>query len=399
MRQGSAVRRGRGKTRTRRHRGRRPEQESHLSQPGQRLDALTGVRFFAAIHVVIFHFGGDLGAGSAPWLQSIIGGGFASVGLFYVLSGFILTAVYGGRDLAGEARRAFWVARFARVYPAYLLGFLLWAPIAVVHRTHAVHAALTLAGVQAWVPPYATMWNYPAWSVSVEAFFYAAFPFLLHLVSRLDGPRTWRLLGLAWAASLVGPVLYLAFVPGTPNEHTSEFWLSFLKYLPAIRLPEFLFGIGVGHLWRGGKLRVPAWLPYAASAALLAALAASRAIPYVLIHNGLLLPVFGAFLVGLASTQGWMTRLLSWKPLVVLGDASYGMYILHAPVVDLFERLMRRFGVKGDWPTSPGVVVVLVVAVSLASLYLFENPARSWLRRRLTRPRPAQAIVAAGSPR
>lgn len=349
--------------------------------------------------MVIFHFGGDLGASSAPWLRNLIGGGYASVGLFYVLSGFILTAVYGGQEVVGEARRSFWVARFARVYPAYVLGFLLWAPIAIVHRTHAVHALLTLAGVQAWLPPYATMWNYPAWSVSVEAFFYAAFPFLLHRVAHLDGPRTWRLLALAWAASLVAPLLYMALVPGTPNEHSSEFFLTFLKYLPAIRLPEFVFGIGVGHLWRTGRLRVPAWLPYAAAAALLGALAASSLIPYVLIHNGLLLPVFGAFIAGMASTQGWMTRLLSWKPLVVLGDASYGMYILHAPVVDLFERVMRRLGVRGDWPTSPGVVVVLVVAVSIASLYLFENPARTWIRRRLSRPRPAPAAAAAESPR
>jgi peptidoglycan/LPS O-acetylase OafA/YrhL len=83
------------------------------------LEGLTGIRFFAAMGVVLFHVGYTPVARLSPLLGAVSGHGYAAVGLFYVLSGFVLAYTYAGRR---PDVRAFYVARFARVYPLYLLA-------------------------------------------------------------------------------------------------------------------------------------------------------------------------------------------------------------------------------------------------------------------------------------
>src|SRR5690348_11195801 len=94
-----------------------------------------------------------------------------------------MSAASSRLDMRGGLRvtaRDFWVARFARIYPAYLAAFCVAAiPIALVHcpaRKCAVAGVSSIALVQAWIPQVANVWNPPGWSLSAEAFFYAAFP-------------------------------------------------------------------------------------------------------------------------------------------------------------------------------------------------------------------------------
>ena len=82
-------------------------------QSGGSLDALTGLRFLAALHVVLFHFGTPCLQGVAPeWMVQVVASGYASVGVFFLLSGFVLA--YNYVDTAGGMQtppRAFWSAR------------------------------------------------------------------------------------------------------------------------------------------------------------------------------------------------------------------------------------------------------------------------------------------------
>ena len=93
-----------------------------------RLHALTTLRFFAALHVVLFHMRviGIL-PGGPWWYQNFASIGFVGVNFFFVLSGFILVYTYDGPSL--NVRR-FWWARFARIYPAYILSLIVAAPSA-----------------------------------------------------------------------------------------------------------------------------------------------------------------------------------------------------------------------------------------------------------------------------
>ena len=92
----------------------------HISS---RLDALTGLRCFAAINIVFFHFSNPDWFG---WFAPVVNAGYASVSFFILLSGFVLAYNYAPRARAGTLDRTrFWEARFTRLYPIYLLSLIL----------------------------------------------------------------------------------------------------------------------------------------------------------------------------------------------------------------------------------------------------------------------------------
>ncbi|WP_216623207.1 acyltransferase family protein [Corallococcus exercitus] len=96
-----------------------------MASSRQHLDALTGLRFLAAAHVVAYHVYHLVftGTEAPPGLHGLLDSGYVGVSFFFVLSGFILGYNYLERPPdTHEARKAFWVARFARVYPVYALS-------------------------------------------------------------------------------------------------------------------------------------------------------------------------------------------------------------------------------------------------------------------------------------
>lgn len=93
----------------------------------KRLPALTGLRLLAALYVVSFHYAPPLSQGFDVFTSA----GYSAVSLFFILSGFVLA--YNHIDMERDAitvdRGRFWLSRFARVYPAYLLALALMAPV------------------------------------------------------------------------------------------------------------------------------------------------------------------------------------------------------------------------------------------------------------------------------
>src|SRR6516165_2526238 len=146
-----------------------------------RLEALTGLRFLAAAHVLFFHAGLAGLPGVPVWIKNVAAHADLSVSLFFVLSGFILT--YNYFDPVRGCRtsdREFWAARFARVYPVYLLGLVLAIPLllndlAQEDGTPLVTkiAAIVLVVVlpQSWLPRTPWLCSFPACSGSDGAYF------------------------------------------------------------------------------------------------------------------------------------------------------------------------------------------------------------------------------------
>ncbi|WP_223642310.1 acyltransferase [Corallococcus sp. EGB] len=372
-------------------------------QSGGSLDALTGLRFLAALHVVLFHFGTPCIQGVAPeWMVQGVASGYASVGVFFLLSGFVLA--YNYVDTAGRMQtppRAFWSARVARVYPVFLLMFLLSAvPTAqgslAANSVPVSMAKLGTAGLttlmllQSWVPKLALYWNPPSWSVSVEAFFYAVFPALAGRLERFRGARMTLALAGAWLLGLLPPVLYLVLRPDGPGTLNAAFggaWLAVVKFNPLMRLPEFLLGVLLGLVFvreraAATSRRSGAVMALAGAALLMVGFSQGAAVPYPLMHNALLAPASGLLVYGLARGGGPLGQVLARPWLVHLGGASYALYLLQYPVSELVH-WMERFVDLSSPTRFLAVLLVLLVPASVAVHRWVETPWRTRVRRGL----------------
>jgi len=337
------------------------------------LPALTGVRFFAAMQVVFFHYGAGFALRhnfSTP-LYRLLDNGWTSVTLFFLLSGFILSYTYEGQIQGGQNRRHFWQARFARIYPVYFLSLVAMIPFAFSSGyPNAVHSAWqglsVVAMVQAWnpfLPANAQIWNSPAWTLSVEAVFYLVFPFAVPALEKASS----RVLRIA-AVSL----LLLIVFGHTMNPTGSSGTLFFIP-LPIERLPEFLLGaIGGIVFLRSNPPRYPILFAIASLLGI--------AIIETTVHGrwvSLLAIPFAVLLYSLADGKGFVARVLSSNTLVLLGGASYSIYLLQVPVRLWAHRFLSRAGAV-DAVVSP----VLLVAISVLVFLAWEEPARRWIRNR-----------------
>jgi len=366
-----------------------------------KLKVLTALRFFAALHVILFHMRviGILPAGPW-WYENFAGVGYIGVNLFFVLSGFILVYTYAGK---GVSPARFWRARFARIYPAYLLSLLLSAPFfffAVRHldipflawsRQHlAAACVLTVCLLQSWFPQAALTWNAVCWSLSVEAFFYLVFPILL-VWSKGFTPRRMFLGIVVWSlVSLAISVLYIVLHPDGVNKinsgETNLLWKNVLSFNPFLRLPEFLVGVFAGRLFlatkKNQKLATP--LVVLGVAAVMTLVLLADRIPRPLVSAGFLSPTFAAIVYGLALRPRW-AALLENSVLVLLGDASYSLYLLHSTVISTVSDRVPYL----PWAIRASLALLAAVAASLLAYHLVEEPCRRVLRPKTRRMSPS----------
>jgi peptidoglycan/LPS O-acetylase OafA/YrhL len=335
-----------------------------------------------------------------------VASGGSAVSFFFILSGFILTYTYADRAKGPVPVRSFYVARFARVYPVYALGLLVSAPLFVLEYVTAgkvpsmlgkALAAIFL--VQAYVPKLALVWNAPGWSLSDEAFFYAMFPLIARPLTRLGGRAAVVLLGAVWAVVLGIPLLYLAIRPdhGIAIETwAAGTWIDLVRYNPVVRLPEFVLGMLLGHVYLERKrARAPSLafsgLPELVSALILVKLAFRPHDLYLVIHNGGLAPLFLVLILALAEGGGPLVRLLSTPAFVLLGDASYALYILHEPISQIVKHALAESAPAWLGSASFSLVITVVsVGASVLTARYFERPTRAWLRTALDRSKPGR---------
>ena len=319
--------------------------------------------------------------------------------------------------------RSFWTGRASRILPAYILALALsLAPFALhtwqLHpgEAGAVRIASGVAGalllLQALWPPLAEGLNTPGWSISCEVFFYALWP---RLVGQLRNERAglpWRRGLLLWAAGLTPPLLGIAalragFLPAGPfatladDVSGSEMLARTLSYFPPFRLPEFALGIVLGHALRctparprsvaldtvceigiGSALIICA---RALGSGLAGQLFSVPLADRIAIESGVLSPIFAVLVWQLARGRGLMQRMLSRRAALLLGEASYALYILQEPVVVWTTALLKRsaFAMAANWNGWFWGYFGLLVLLSLVVHRALELP----LRARLAGPR------------
>lgn len=363
-----------------------------------RLNALTGLRCFAAINIVFFHFSNPQWFG---FLAPVVNAGYVSVSFFILLSGFVLAYNYSGRARAGELGKVrFWTARFTRLYPIYLLSLLLG--LQTLPTEYSVHShAMFWAGIvltplllQGWIPEIATFWNTPAWTMSTESFFYLLFPWLARwrppqrvasLVARMGG---------VWMLGMIPGVLYTILKPdgiAHPDRWSWGPWLQALKYTPMPHLASFVFGILLADLdemvGRAGLLRF--LLGIGGFAAIFGILELGPLVPYPMLHDSLLMPLFGCVILGL-SGKNPLASFFGLRPLVFVGEASYCLYLIHFNLWNLIHdsHILNRLGLSRF---DPWISYILLVGIALLGLHLVEKPAQRQLRKWMMPERKAAA--------
>ncbi|HCV42065.1 MAG TPA: acyltransferase [Bacteroidetes bacterium] len=395
---------------------------AELTEPGSpvpivknrkpQLKALTGLRFLAAMQVLILHngfyFTNNLVRPAQPflaaapvWVQNIAACGGIGVSLFFVLSGFILSYNYFDDLTEGRIdRKAFWIARLARVYPVYLVSLLFAFPLFVretvllgnpngaIGTVLGVGTTAAVTLLQSWLPQTASLLNPPGWSLSVEAFFYLMFPFVVPLFLRLSFKRL-MLVGLAlWFLSIAVSLLYILLDPdgtGSGSAATMAFWLDLLKFNPLARFPEFVIGMVVGRaflLRRDGGNPAGGLLSACAAVGILAVFGVSSMLPFALLHNSLLAPLFAMLIYGLAQSRGLIASFLSLPALVLLGEASYALYLTHLPLSRYGNWLAKKFGIDG-FTSFPFFIIYTIAAIllSIVILKFVEDPSRRAIRK------------------
>ena len=115
---------------------------------------------------------------------------------------------------------------------------------------------------------------------------------------------------------------------------------------------------------------------------------AAGRVPYLLLHGGLLTPLFALLILGLSGSHP-ISSLFSWRPLLLLGETSYCLYLLHFNTFILIHRyhLPERLHVAAF---DPWISYLALLAIAYAAFHLVENPARKAVLRRFS-ARPATA--------
>ena len=348
------------------------------TNPGAQLGALTGLRFFAAMYVVLFHSGAAAAraAGLPKPVLTLLDNGYLGVTFFFVLSGFILRYTYRRSDWTGASLRSFGIARFARIYPIYILALVAMIPFPTGEGL--VWPQILL--LQSWFPVSwgAANWNMPAWTLSVELLFYLLFPALALAAARLP-PRALAAIGLA-----TGLFILVANSSSLAASEQARVLLLQRVPIPLLRLPEFILGVilGEAHL-RGLRLPGPRrceWL-LAAIITILALIESPWAAGIFTLLSAWLIAVVARSESGLA--MGFFASRL----VVFAGGASYALYLLQQPVHFASVALLGE---------SVGRIaqIPLLLLASAAAFHFIEEPARRAIRRRLDSGHRRKALTA-----
>ena len=340
-----------------------------------RLPSLTGLRWLAAFLVWGFHLRHVIpvtGVVLEPVFHAMWNGAIG-VSFFFVLSGFVL--VWSFRE--GDTTRAFLQRRFAKIYPnhafALLLMLVLLAVTGVVIDRWAVLSNALL--INAWMvqPGYPNAVNAVAWTLCCEAFFYVTLPFLLPRLRRLSTDRLYVLLAFVPIAALL------------LNTLLDRVMTINLGFFPPARYHEFLVGVLVGELVVRGRWSGPGlWK----STALVVVAYTVHAWADV----SIVIPVAFAALIA-AATRADLTGQRSpwrWRPLVLLGEASYAFYLVHwlvlkAGVAVLNHMHVPSFG-PGPQALFAGATLLVALLLAFAMYHWLEVPMM-----KLLRPRPRRA--------
>ena len=354
-----------------------------LPGTGSRIPALDGLRAVAVAVVVVYHVAPDL-----------MPAGFLGVSLFFTLSGFLITRLLLGERLetGRVALRTFWARRYRRLTPAALatLGVVTIGWVASGWMTRAIGGDIvaSLAQVANWRFLFtgtaygATTEASPVlhfWSLAIEEQFYLAYPLIVWVALRRTTHPV-RVLGALLVALLAASIAYTVLASDEP---LTVYFSTFSRAGEV--LVGALLAVVTFRLTRPRRAWILGALGAVALLAFVLVSATTRLTDPVWSHGGLtaIALISGAAVLG-ATQPGPFGRAVSLRPLVRIGELSYGIYLFHWPIL-----VALRTSELSDW-TIALVTIVGSSVLAVVSLRFLENPVR---RRNWSRVRPMAVAI------
>jgi peptidoglycan/LPS O-acetylase OafA/YrhL len=314
------------------------------AEPAARFRVLDSLRGVSALQIVIYHY--VLTAG-AIWEQYwFLRNAWVWLDFFFVLSGFVMTYVYGDRLRDARSMLGFAVRRFGRVWPLHigvltaLVAFIGVINLALPHeRWWTITATTPPFGYLSLITEFFLLnsvgiwddyqWNGPSWSIGAELYVYVIFAMVCVLARR-------ALVAVAAAMVVLGLAAMAIWSP--------RYLHSTIDYGLFRCIAGFFVGViaykAYAHIARhkGARLALRnVWVASIAEIAVLCAVMAALYVIYqlrILTWHSLVVPVlFGGVVYVFAFANGAVSRMLDTRAFRRLGDLSYSIYITHVPLL------------------------------------------------------------------
>ena len=360
-----------------------------MSERLSALSALTSLRFFAALMVYfrhLFFFKGHVVLGSL--YVTYLAEGYIGVTFFFLLSGFILTYNYYERfqEVNWFSVRKFYRARLARIYPLHFLT-LMMATVFLIPLFVSAPWEVTYSGVinlllLHWVhvSEYTGVFNGPSWSLSCEVIFYALFPFLSWFFWRMFSKKSVSRLVAVVVATFVVYAVLVWWWRDVPNN-----W-SLLYSSPLFRIADFIIGMLLAVIFLKHRVvrKVPkrdiGWftlLEMICVTSFAIQVWLSPAVHQSLRFSVYYLPVMAIIIYVFAQQGGLLSRWLTARELVFLGEISFSFYMIQGLVVRLFIYL----SIIESQPLVVALLAfVITMVLSIVTYHYYENPLRYWFK-------------------
>lgn len=324
--------------------------------------------------MVVFSHLGFLAKSESPVLrglyENVFYEGYIGVTFFFILSGFILSFSYTSRIKNNKITLSdYIVSRFARIYPLHILTLFFALPLVFYGVYKNNDNLLTLIPniflVQSFIPSgeYFFSGNAPSWSLSNEMFFYLLFPFLLF--------RNNIFLIVISLTIVLFQVTVSQLGLSTGKQH-------YLIYIfPVTRLLDFVVGILLFRVYchfkdKGVSINPDAFQVFAI-ALLISAIAMKQNILQAYRYDLYYILPMSLLIFSFAYSEGKISSFLSTKIFILLGEASFSLYLIHQLVIRYIREVNSlAFGFNGvAWDLIFSLLVIILSIVLSLIMYRF----------------------------
>lgn len=341
-----------------------------------RIKHIDGLRALAVLSVVIFHaakYDPGITHASSSLASFLLRQGCHGVDLFFVISGFclaypILARLHERHEATLDIVR-YSARRLARIVPPYYAAILLLLGLALLLRSLGItlnsqtalpagFSAIDVLKQALFLDKNVLLLNGSFWTLAVEFRWYFLFPILLWVWTR--SPR-------AFAIIAISSLLLMSTRAGS---------------IDIFVLPAFMLGIVASHLYVTRSSVVRSALP-SFFVLLPIAIIASPTTNWNWSTSAIWQLTFFSLVVAAGEIKQ-MRTMLSTRYLVMIGTASYGIYLIHEPIIVLLEQQLLFTGAIACFSVSAFVCVVTGLGFSwIAERPFIETSAREWLIREL----------------